>query len=236
MSLLPSNCAEVHSYLRAGGFSRPSGFTLIETLSAVAMLAVLVALMLPALGFARKKANASIVTGNFRQLAVAQMAYAVDHDGAITPVYGTAGGTTSWQDSLFPYVYTAAAMEKKTLLQLKSMGRTVYDVPESSRANLNLKSIGMNWYIYTGSTQKSVMLNIVSRPSRVILLAEMEEINGDTVRPPDLAGGEGKPGAVAFRRDGGKASVMAFFDGHIELVNEDAQVYTGQKGENLWKW
>ncbi len=56
-------------------------FTLIELLVVVAIIAILAAMLLPVLGRAREEARVAACTGNTKQLHLAQIMYADDHDG-----------------------------------------------------------------------------------------------------------------------------------------------------------
>jgi len=91
-----------------GHDSGRGAFTLIELLVVVAVLALLVATLLPALAGARRSAQGVACLSNMRQLAIAQAAYAADCDGALVD-YGISHGATpelstiSWLDSLGPY-------------------------------------------------------------------------------------------------------------------------------------
>ncbi len=60
-----------------------SRFTLIELLVVVAIIAILTALLLPALRGAREKARQAQCMGNLRQHAVAFVGYAGDHDALL---------------------------------------------------------------------------------------------------------------------------------------------------------
>lgn len=70
---------------RHSGASRPNGFTLIELLVVIAIIAILAALLLPALGKARAKAQGVTCMNNARQLAVAFFIYAGDNSDYFPP-------------------------------------------------------------------------------------------------------------------------------------------------------
>jgi len=62
---------------------RRAGFTLIELLVVVAIIALLMAVLLPALGRAREQSRLTVCGSNLRQLGLAVHIYAEDHDGLI---------------------------------------------------------------------------------------------------------------------------------------------------------
>ena len=69
-----------------------NGFTLIELLVVIAITALLIGILLPALGSARKSAQAVACLSNIRQLAVAQTLYSNDWDGALVDAGMPHGG------------------------------------------------------------------------------------------------------------------------------------------------
>ena len=59
------------------------GFTLVELLVVIGIIAVLIALLLPVLGQARQSARRTACLSNLRQLTAAVISYAIDHDGRV---------------------------------------------------------------------------------------------------------------------------------------------------------
>ncbi len=59
------------------------GFTLIELLVVIAVIALLMALLVPVLRSAREQGQRAVCLSNLRQLTLAWVAYADDHDGKL---------------------------------------------------------------------------------------------------------------------------------------------------------
>jgi prepilin-type N-terminal cleavage/methylation domain-containing protein len=73
--VLPRECA----------MKKSDGFTLIELLVVISIIALLVAILLPALGAARKSAKNVQCTSNLHQVGIGAQAYATDFKGLLPP-------------------------------------------------------------------------------------------------------------------------------------------------------
>jgi prepilin-type N-terminal cleavage/methylation domain-containing protein/prepilin-type processing-associated H-X9-DG protein len=97
-------------HLRLG---RHSGFTLVELLVVIGIIALLISILLPSLSRARESANQVKCANNLRQIAMAIITYAQDNKGRLPPSCVEPGDTIYpqglfWSNHLVQYGYLTA--------------------------------------------------------------------------------------------------------------------------------
>jgi prepilin-type N-terminal cleavage/methylation domain-containing protein len=161
-------------------FRRARGFTLIELLVTMAILAILAALLLPALARARDKASAIQCTTNLRQWGLALRMYADDHDDFL-PRRGQGVQTLAlitrlddWFNALPPY------FNLPPYLQLVTQGRkpaagdhSVFVCPDATDpGGTYFLGYGQNMNLSPWNLPHATKFSAVVQPDSVVAFGE----------------------------------------------------------------
>jgi prepilin-type N-terminal cleavage/methylation domain-containing protein/prepilin-type processing-associated H-X9-DG protein len=190
-------------------------FTLIELLVVIAIVAILAALLLPALGKAKEKANATACLNNLKQWGLATQIYVVDHNDFLppdgTPNPGASATNSGWYVQLpqvlglpryhdLPWRTNAGA----------APDRTIWLCPTNPR-----RSNGNNLFHYclneningTGAANRPVKISSLRNHSALVWLFDSKNL-------PAV----GTPNYVHTNLHSGGAQ-FTFLDGHAARFN-----------------
>ena len=213
---------------------KEKGFTLIELLVVIAIIAILAAMLLPALSQARDKARQASCTNNLKQLGLLFAMYTNDYDGYLPRARGPAGGTTygrTWDGILYTdyvagktYDFSGdIAKGGNTLLRCPtrplntSEGRKRVDYLMNGALILPTgASASYNW---NGDTH--IKLDRITSPSGVCLLVDGNincYIGGGASGETSYACGVMNAGNVDFPHSNKSFANMLFCDMHVGAV------------------
>jgi prepilin-type N-terminal cleavage/methylation domain-containing protein/prepilin-type processing-associated H-X9-DG protein len=196
--------------------NRLHAFTLIELLVVLSIIAILAAMLLPAIGLVRESARQSVCGSNLRQLGLAMAAYVEEREG-LHPNhawqdrihdYINEGGDKGWNGATFGYGF-----------KLAKCPSTPAAMGDGSPLYVTYAQVGAFWagnpyfsYFY-GDTQAPVAAARIRRPAQKAMIVEYWNVQAPSYWGASWVNDQN------VRRVHGQSSNILFVDGHVQALS-----------------
>ena len=200
--------------------TKPTGFTLMELLVVIAIIAILAALLLPALSRAKGSARRVLCLNNEREIDVATRLYADDHADVVS--FYTNEIYFAYKENILPYLGANPNAATNHPVFICPADDFDLDGPIGSWFTYHSRGRGFHaqaWthfasYWFNGGVRETNDFGLAQKPFTSVRLPAL------TVLGAEISGGIGVSGHVRIQplQFPNAKNVLGFVDGHVSLT------------------
>lgn len=206
------------------------GFTLVELLVVISIIAILAAILFPVFARARENARRSVCQSNLKQIGLGVMQYTQDYDERLPINWASASGSGSGEVDIFPYASQPGNWIVGIYPYVKSWQLFICPSAEkwtdtswpdgipTGNSDTNYVGSGVVMHSMNAFSTSPLSLAAIPNPSSIILVQEYKQRTSNaSIRPCNFDGSGYKfvlgAGSSDLHFDGGN---LLFCDGHAK--------------------
>lgn len=233
---MPPISSKISGLLQRKAPLKPHGFSLIELLVVIVVIAILAAILTPVVGNMRRNALSAGDASNLRSIALANQLFANEHGGHVAVVYTPwkhPNPSRVWYTDLRPYLDKTDEREGVTDVLVSPCDPTKGGItgpnalpPDSWRRRSY--SVNFNTRVYIGNGDYEGRLMITMDPAKMIFVGNHKAVSfgSNGIMPSNADSLAAIP--VDWHARNGEAQ-FAFLDGHVEMIPVESLMPDGDR-------